>query len=149
MAKPRVIKARRQAKDVPDEYKEVQKKVERYATLQTLLTEKAEEFARATSGYQTELKNIEKEILKFAEEHKVTTVDGIKFEAEVRGKTTNEIPPKKLHDMLVKQKKKAIFFDLVKVRLTDAKKVLGEVMIKPIMVSTLNKYNKIVVQRKP
>ncbi len=149
MAKPRVIKARRKEEQVTSEFADMQKKIERFATIQLLLSQKTEDFKKGTAGYATELKDIEAVVLKFAEKEKLTKVDGIKFEAEIKPKTTNSIPPKPLHDMLTKQKKKAIFFEIIKVQLTEAKKILGEVLLKPIMVSETNKFHKIVVKRKP
>ena len=149
MGKPRVIKARRKEVEVTDEAQEMKRKVERYATLQTLLGQKTEEFKKGTAGFATEMATIQTEVLKYAKEHGLKKVDGIQFEAEVKEKRTTSIPPEALHDMLAKQKKKKLFFDIIKVQLTEAKKVLGEVMLKPIVVSELDKFNKIKVLRKP
>ena len=149
MVKPRVIKARKKEEQVTDEVMVMKKKVERYATIELLFGQKAEEFKKATAGFTTEMAQIQETVLKYAEENELSTVDGIKFEAEIKPKTTTSIPPKRLHDMLTKQKKKAIFFEIIKVQLTEAKKVLGQVMLKPITVSETNKFFKIVVKRKP
>jgi len=149
MDKPRVIKARRKEDEVTDEVQVMRNKVERYATLQTLLGQKQEVFKKDTAGYETEMTQIEADVLKFAKHNQVVVVDGIKFEAQIKSKTTSYIPPEALHKMLIKQKKKDVFFDIIKVQLTAAKKVLGEVMLKGIMKSDTDMYNKINVVRKP
>jgi hypothetical protein len=89
------------------------------------------------------LKEIRTELLKYAEDTNTKVLQGFLAKVEIRPTTSTEIEPGKLKALLTKMSKASLFYELLKVKITDAKKYLGEETLRPISKTTTEEYGSI------
>lgn len=82
-------------------------------------------------------------LLAYAKHKKEKQLAGFKGFAVVKQKTKSFISPKDLLQYLIKCDKKKLFYDLIKVGITDAKKFLGEEALKDITKVETKEYGSI------
>ena len=121
-------------KDILKKYKLKEKNLFKNMQLDTLgcLVDDAVELDTTEKKAKKELELIKPVLLAYAIERKEKRFAGFKGFANIKKKTSSFISPKDLFQYLVKCDKKKLFYDLIKVGITDAKKFLGEEALKDI-----------------
>ncbi len=69
------------------------------------------------------------------------------FDVFIKSKTKTEVPPDKLFDYFKKIKEPNKFFDYVSVKLTDAKKFIGEAVLKEFWIQDTETYADVEIKR--
>lgn len=82
-------------------------------------------------------------LLAYAIERKEKRLSGFQGLAKITKKTSSFIAPKDLLQYLIKCDKKKLFYDLIKVGITDAKKFLGEEALKDIIKVETKEYGSV------
>lgn len=82
-------------------------------------------------------------LLAYAKHKKEKRLAGFKGVVEIKKKSSSFIAPKDLLTYLIKCDKRKLFYDLVKVGITDAKKFLGEEALKDITKTETKEYGSV------
>lgn len=92
---------------------------------------------------EAELDEIKRSLKIHAKKYKKPVVEGNKAKALVQPMSFTSISPKALYDYLAEQGRESEFFGLVKVKITNTSKSLGEVAVDHIGDTTTLDYHKI------
>lgn len=100
--------------------------------------EEAVDYATELDGIRKdldkELKPIKNAIRKYADSNHLDEVEGNEHLAKLSGGKSSMIPPKDLYRVMKKEGVLDKFWDLIKVQVTDAKELMGELSLKDIII---------------
>jgi hypothetical protein len=116
--------------------------VDRYAVLDAERAKAAAEAKAVTKRTESEFKELSEKILAYAKANKKKWIEGTRAAVEVKPLTSSSIDPKALLSYLKRAGSLAMFFGLVKVGITEAKKSLGEKVLKNngVLTESTNEY---------
>ena len=89
------------------------------------MIDKGAKLDKQIKALEEDLNEIKKGLREYAEKHKLPMIHGSKFYVKFSPRSVTECDAKKLFDFLKRKKKSFLFWSLVKVQITEAKKMLG------------------------
>ena len=128
--------------------KDIRSKIDEAGKLQEEVLKKVKQFEETIAPIVLKREVLFSEVLQHLKAGGIVAIDAKEFTAEGKSSTSTHINPKKLADLLKKMDKGKQFFDLVKVKMTETKKMIGESALKEIWEKTTETYTKVVIKRR-